>query len=58
MDDNIPRRVRLDLNTEAELAIRHAIDKVEELGADPLLTDAVVLLDEALDKVADYIDAT
>jgi hypothetical protein len=29
---------------------------VEELGADVLLTEAVVLLDQARTKVADYVD--
>lgn len=54
---SIPRRIRVDLNTPAELAIRNAVQVVEEAGADPLLTDAVVLLDEARSKVADYVDS-
>lgn len=54
--DSIPRRARLDLNTPAELAIRRAMDAVEAVGADPLLTDAVILLDQARQKVADYVD--
>lgn len=52
----IPRRSRLDQNIPAELAIRAAIDTVEETGAHPLLTDAVVLLQQAREKVADYVD--
>lgn len=55
--DDIPRRARLDLNTPAELAIRSAMAAVEEAGADPRLTDAVVLLDRARNIVADYVDA-
>lgn len=54
--DVIPRRCRLDLMTPAELAIYNAVQAVEEVGADPLLTDAVVLLQQAREKVADYID--
>lgn len=56
MTDNIPRRIRLDLNTPAELAIRAAIIAVEEAGCHPLLTDAVNLLSEAREKVADFVD--
>lgn len=56
MGDNIPRRIRIDLMTPAELAIRNAMLAVEEVGADPLLTDAVILLQQARDKVADYVD--
>jgi hypothetical protein len=54
--NKIPRRVRTDLMTPAELAILAAIHAVEEVGADPLLTEAVVLLGQAKDKVADYVD--
>lgn len=54
--DNIPRRIRLDLNTPAELAIRAAVDAVELVGAHPLLTEAVILLGQAREKVADYVD--
>ena len=42
--DQIPRRCRLELLTTEEYAIRNAIVLVEQLGADPRLTDAVVLL--------------
>lgn len=51
-----PRRQCLYLMTPAELAIYNAVQAVEEVGADPLLTDAVVLLQQARDKVADYVD--
>lgn len=56
MIKGIPRRAQLELNTPAELAIRSAIQAVEEVGADPLLTDAVILLGQAREKVADYVD--
>lgn len=52
----IPRRCRIDLMTPAELAIRNAAIAVEALAADPRLTEAVVLLGKAQDKVADFVD--
>lgn len=50
------RRAHLNLMTPAEIAIREAMLKVEEAGADPLLTDAIILLTEARNKVGDYVD--
>lgn len=50
------RRRDLQRMTPAELAIRDAIVAVEMVGADPLLTDAVVLLGDAAEKLGDYID--
>ena len=55
-DIDIPRRIRLDRMTKAELAITSAMDAVEEAGADVRLTEAVVLLQQARDKVADFVD--
>jgi hypothetical protein len=55
-DAGIPRRSCLDLNTPAELAIYEAMQAVEKAGAHPLLTDAVILLGQARDKVADFVD--
>ncbi len=52
----IPRRIRVDLLTKAELAIRSAMNSVEDLPPDVRLTEAVVLLGKAKDKVADYVD--
>jgi hypothetical protein len=40
-----------------ELAIRTAMLAVESMPADPALTDAVVLLEQAQARVADFIDA-
>lgn len=54
----IPRRARLELQRPAERAIRGAIHAVEALPADIRLTDAVILLGQAFDKVADFIDET
>jgi hypothetical protein len=56
-ENTIPRRIRVDLNTQSELAIRNAILEVENLGADPKLTDAVVLLSKAKELVSDYMDS-
>src|SRR5690349_2059222 len=50
------RRIDIQRLTPAETAIRNAMIAVEEVGADPLLTDAVILLQQARDKVADYVD--
>lgn len=54
--NGIPRRIRLDLSTPGELAIRAAVGIVESMGADVRLTDAVVLLGAARERVADYVD--
>jgi hypothetical protein len=51
-----PRRNCLDLQTPVEVAIRSAIVAVEAAGADVRLTNAVVLLQQAYDEVADLID--
>lgn len=58
MIDGFPRRGRLDHMTIAELGIYTVIGTIEELGADILLTEAIVLLQQAREKVADYIDLT
>ena len=50
------RRHRDDQRTPAELAIGQAMEAVEGAGAHPLLTDAVVLLGQARDRVADFVD--
>lgn len=52
----IPRRARLNLFSSAEKAIWDATQEVEKMGADVRLTDAVILLGQAREKVADYID--
>jgi len=56
MEDEIPRRCRIDKMSGPELAIRDAMLAVEEMGAHPFLTDAVVLLSKAQARVADYVD--
>lgn len=57
MVDGFPRRNRIDLLTPAEKAIYDAVQAVENLPADVRLTDAVILLQAARDKVADYIES-
>lgn len=52
----LPRRVYINMLVPAELAIREAVRLVEELGADVKLTDAVLLLQQARDKVSDFVD--
>jgi len=56
MDSSIRRRNRLDLNTPAEIAIRAAVDAVEEAGAHPMLTEGVNLLQQAREKLADWVE--
>lgn len=55
-DNGFARRIRVDLWTPAEKAIAAAVEEVEKAGADPLLTDAVILLAQARDKVADFVE--
>jgi hypothetical protein len=57
-ENTIPRRQQMLSWTPAEVAIADAVEAVERAGAHPLLTDAVILLQQAREKVADYIDAT
>lgn len=52
----IPRRAMLEQFTPAERAIYDAVALVEEMGADVRLTKAVVLLGQARDAVADFVD--
>lgn len=51
------RRRRADLHTPAEKAIADAMQVVEGMAANEVLTDAVCLLQQAQEKVADYVDA-
>ncbi len=56
MNEEIPRRIRVDLMTDAELKIREAMQAVEDLGTHPLLTNAVNALNDAREWTADFID--
>ena len=55
--NQVPRRNRLDLNTEAELSIYRAMQEVEKVGADEKLTEVTILLDKAKNILGDYVDA-
>jgi len=52
----IPRRDNMLEWVPAELAIKKAMDAVEEMGASTRLTDAVIYLEIARDAVADFVD--
>jgi hypothetical protein len=54
--NDVPRRSRLDLCTPTELSITEAMQQVENMGADIMLTEAVNLLQKARDLVSDYVD--
>ena len=56
MHEDFPRRICVDRMTPAELAIMAAVQAVEALPADTRLTDAVILLGQARDRVADFVD--
>jgi hypothetical protein len=56
IENEIPRRNQINRWTAAERAIAAAVEEVERAGADVRLTDAVVLLGEARQSVADYVD--
>jgi hypothetical protein len=51
-----PRRCRMDRMVPAELAITQAMGAVEAMAADVRLTDAGVLLGQARNRVADFVD--
>lgn len=52
----IPRRIRVDQMTPAELACRDAVHAIEVTGGHPLLTEAQRLAMEAQSRVADFVD--
>lgn len=52
----IPRRARLDLMTTGERAIYEVMQEVEKMGAHVLLTETVILLGQAREKLADWVD--
>lgn len=55
-ENEIPRRIRLDLFTPAEKAIYDAVREVEKAGAHEKLTEAVMLLQKSRELVADFVD--
>lgn len=55
-DNKFPRRSCIYLFTPAEKAVYDAIQTVENVGADIRLTEAIVLLSQVREKLADYFD--
>jgi len=55
-DDGMMTRIDIRWHTSAEQAITKAMAKVEALGASVALTDAVMLLGKARDRVADHVE--
>lgn len=53
---DIPRRIDLSRMTPAEVAITTALQAIETMAADVRLTEAVILLGKARDRVADFVD--
>ena len=51
-----PRRSRQECRTDAERKIIEAMAAVEDMPANELLTEAVILLERAFNNVADYVD--
>lgn len=56
MSNSFPRRNIVSQLTPAEKTIYDAMQMVEEMPADERLTDAVILLQKAKEKVADFVD--
>lgn len=54
--DGFPTRNDITLISEAEHMIRECIRFVEGMGASKALTDAVTLLGQAKDRVADHLE--
>lgn len=52
----IPRKIRLDLATPPEVALRAALAAVEAMPADVRLTHASNCISDALRSVGDYVD--
>jgi hypothetical protein len=55
--DDIPRRRHTDRMMPAELACLCAIRAIEKLGCDDRLTRAQILIQQAQELVADYVDS-
>ena len=53
---NIQRRKQLDKMEPEELLLFALTQQIEKMGAHPLLTDAVILLGEAREKLGEYVD--
>lgn len=58
IENGIPRRSNMLRWIPAEQAIHEVINQIEALGAHIRLTDAVVLLTQAKDAIADWAEET
>lgn len=54
--DGFPSRSDTSLMSPAELAITDAMQAVENSGGSPALTDAIILLGSARNRVADHME--
>lgn len=54
--NGFPRRYQLNHLTETEELIKKSKWFVEHIGTHPLLTEAIMLLEQAQNKVADFIE--
>lgn len=54
--DGVPRRVRYELLTPPERSIHEAILAIEKYPQHGLLVEAICLLAEAKDLIAEYVD--
>lgn len=54
--NSFPRRNQMQQWVPAEWMIYDAVQQVESMGADVRLTDAVILLGRAQERVADFVD--
>lgn len=57
MVGSVPRRAILSHYTKPEGLIHEIVKYIEKMPADPLLTDAVCLLNQAQEKVADFVES-
>ena len=55
--DTVPRRNKLYELTSAELCLYNAAQEIEEMGADPELTDIIVKLGALRNELADFVDS-
>lgn len=56
MVNNFPRRHSLYRMTKEEIAIFNLIQEIEAMGCHAILTDVVVLLGQAKDRLSDFVD--
>lgn len=54
--DGLPTRADMQHWTPGEKAIWDAVQVIERMGGSPALTDAVILLQRARNRVADHVE--